>query len=47
MQSKLDALTARMNEAEERVSGLKDKLMERKEAEERREEQLRAHEETL
>jgi len=28
MQSKLDALTARVNEAEERVSNIEDKLME-------------------
>ena len=33
MQSKLDALTARVNEVEKRVSDIEDKLMERKEAE--------------
>lgn len=33
MQSKLDALTARVNEAEERISDLEDKLMKRKETE--------------
>ena len=36
MQSKLDALTARVNEAEERISDIEKKLMERKEAEEKR-----------
>ena len=30
MQSELDALTARVNEAEERVSDIEDELMERK-----------------
>ena len=44
MQSKLDALTARVNEAEERVSDIEDKLMERKEAEEKGEKQLIDHE---
>ena len=39
MQSKLDALTARVNEAAERVNDIEDKLMERKEAEEKREKQ--------
>ena len=39
-QSKLDALTARVNEVEERVSDKEDKLMVRKEAEEKREKQL-------
>ena len=37
MQSKLDALTARVNEVEDRVSVIQDKLMEWKEAEEKRE----------
>ena len=46
MQSKLDALTARVNEVEERVSDIEDKLMVRKEAEER-EKQLGAHKERL
>ena len=36
IQSKLDALMAIVNEAEERVSDIEDKLMERKEAEEER-----------
>ena len=40
MQSKMDALTARANEAEERVSNREEKIMERKEAEEKREKQL-------
>ena len=34
MQSKLDALTVRVNEVKERVSDIEDKLMERKESEE-------------
>ena len=41
MQSKLDALTAGVNETGERISGIEDKLMERKEVEEKRE-KLRA-----
>ena len=45
MQSKLDGLTAQVNEADEKVNDIEDKLMERKEAEEKRE--LRAHEERL
>ena len=36
MQSKLDALTDRVNEVEERMSDIEDKLMIRKEAEEKR-----------
>ena len=47
IQSKLDALAARVNEEEERMSDIEDKLMERKEAEEKREKQLEAHEERL
>lgn len=45
MQSTLhvDALTARVNEAEDRVSDTKDKLTERKEAEEKRESQRMDH----
>ena len=34
MQSKLDALTARVNEAEERISELEDEMIEKKEREE-------------
>ena len=39
MQSKLEVLMMRVNEAEERVSDIEDKLMARKEAEEEREKQ--------
>ena len=46
MQSKLDVLTARISEVEEGVRDIEDKLMVRKEAE-KREKQLRAHEESL
>ena len=45
MQSKLEVLTMRVNEVEERVSDIEDKLMVRKEVEEKREKQLKAHEE--
>ena len=38
MQSKLDDLTGRVNEVKERVSDIEDKLMIRKEAEDKREE---------
>ena len=44
MQSKLDVLTARVNEAEERVSDMENILMERKEAEKKGEKQLMDHE---
>lgn len=47
MQSKLDALTARVNEAEGRLSDIEDKLMKRKEDKENTENKLRAHEERL
>ena len=47
MQCKMDTLTTRVNEVEERVSDIKHKLMERKEAEEKREKQLRIHKERL
>ena len=47
MQSKLDALTARVNEAEKIISDLEDGLMERKEIEENREKQPTTHEERL
>ena len=44
MQSKLDVLTARVNEVEETPSDIEGKLMERKEAEgKKREKQLRTH----
>ena len=36
MQAKLDVLTTRINEVYERVSHLEDKMMEKKEAEEKR-----------
>ena len=47
MQSKLEVLTTRVNEVEERVSDIEGKLMARKEAEEKREKQLKAHEKRL
>lgn len=47
MQSNLDVLTARVNEVEKRVTDMEDKLMVRKEAEEKREKQFRDHEESL
>lgn len=42
-QYKLDPLTSRVNEAEERINDVEDKLMERKEVEKKREKQLMAH----
>ena len=45
MKSKLDVLTARVNQVEERVSDIEDKWMVRKEAEEKREKQLKDLEE--
>ena len=36
MQSKLDVLTARVNEVEERVSDIEDKFMAKRETEEKR-----------
>ena len=45
MQSKLEVLTMRVNEVEEQVSDIEDKLMARKEAEEKRGKQLKDHEE--
>ena len=47
MQSKLDTLTATVNETEERISDLEDKLIERVEVEENRDRQLVAHENRL
>ena len=44
MQSKLEVQTMRVNEVEERVSDIGDKLMARKEAEEKREKPLTDHE---
>ena len=42
-QSKLEILTTRVNEVEERANDIEDRLMVRKEAEEKREKQLRGH----
>ena len=47
MQSKLEVLTTRFNEVEEIISEIEDKLMVRKEAEVKREKQLRVHKEIL
>ena len=47
MQSKLEVLMMRINEVEEWRSDIEDKLMARKEAEEKREKQLKDHEERL
>ena len=47
MQSKLDTLTARVNEAEEQISDLEDKLIERKDTEEDRYRQPVTHESRL
>ena len=44
MQSKTEALTARINEAEQRISDIEDKMMENKEAEKKRDKQLLDHE---
>ena len=43
-QSKLDALTARVNEAEKRITELEDEMIEKKETEEAWEKQLKAQE---
>ena len=47
MQSKLDALTARVTEAEERQCDIEIKVIERMEAKEKRETQLMDHERRL
>jgi len=47
MQSKLDALPIRVSEAEERISDLECKLMDRKEIEKNRDRQLVTHEKKL
>ena len=39
MQSKLEVLTTRVNEVEERVSDIRDKLMAKRETEEKRDKQ--------
>jgi len=41
VQSKMEALTARIIEAEERISNIEDQMMESKEAEKKRDKQLR------
>ena len=43
MHSKLEALTARINEAEERISDIEDQMTENKEAEQKRDKQLLEH----
>ena len=45
--SKLDTLTARVNDAEEWISELEDKMIERKEAKEAWDKQLETHENRL
>ena len=47
MQSKLEVLTMRVSEVEERLSDIEDKSMARKEAEGKREKQLKHHEDRL
>ena len=47
MQSKLEVLTTRVNKVEERVSYIEDKLMAKRETEEKRDKKLKDHEERL
>ena len=47
MQSKLEVLTMRVNKVEERVSDIEDKLMAKRETEEKRDKQLKDHEDRL
>ena len=47
MQSKLEVLTTRVNEVEEQVSDMEDKLMAKTETEENRDKQLKDHEDRL
>ena len=47
MQSKLEVLTTRVNEVEERVSDLEDKLIAKRETEEKRDKQLKDYEEGI
>ena len=47
MQSKLEVLTTRVNEVEERMSDIEDKLMAKRETEEKRDKQLKDHEDRL
>ena len=46
-QSKLKVITMRVNEVEERVSDIEDKLMAKRETEGKRDKQLKDHEERL
>ena len=43
MQSKMEALTTRINEADKRISDIQDKMMENKEAKKKTEKQLLDH----
>ena len=47
MQSKLEVLMTRVNEVEERVSDIEDKLMAKRETKEKRDRQLKDHEDRL
>ena len=47
MQSKLEVLMTRVNEVEERVSDIEDKLMAKRETEENRDRQLKDQEDRL
>ena len=47
MQSKLEVLETRVNEVEELVSDIKDKLMAKRETEEKRDKELKDHEDRL
>ena len=47
MQSKLEILTKRVNQVEEQVSDLEDKLVAKRETEEKRKKQLKDHEDKL
>ena len=47
MQSKLEVQTTRVNEVEKRVRDIEHKLVARKEAEEKREKQVKDHEESV
>ena len=47
MKSKVEALTARINEAEERISDIEDQMTEIKEAEQKRDKQILDHEERV
>ena len=47
MQSKLEVLMTRVNEVEEQVSDIEDKMMAKRETEEKRHKQLKDHEDRL